>query len=86
VLIITFDESTLKGQSGASVDDYACSPTQAVGCGGHVPFVMIGPLVTPGATDRGTYHFEDMLHTIIHLLGMSDYMNDAAGAADIQLM
>jgi hypothetical protein len=86
VLFITFDESTLKGQSGDSTDDDACSPTQATGCGGHVPLVIISPLVSAGSTASSTYHFEDMLHTIIHLLGMSDYMNQADGATDIELL
>jgi hypothetical protein len=27
-----------------------------------------------------------MLHTIIHLLGMTDYMNGASGASDIALL
>jgi hypothetical protein len=81
VLIITFDESELQG-----VRDDSCSSTQAKGCGGHVAFVMISPMVVAGSTASSTYHFQDMLHTIIHLLGMSDYMNEASGATDIQLM
>jgi acid phosphatase len=86
VLFITFDESTLKGDSGDSIDDDSCSPTEATGCGGHVPFAIISPFVVPGSTADATYHFEDMLHTIIHLLGMSDYMNEPDGAADIGLL
>lgn len=85
VLIITFDESTLTGESGASTNDDSCSPTQPTGCGGHVPFVVISPLVVEGGTAGATYHFRDMLHTTIHLLGMPDYMNGADGATDIDL-
>ena len=83
VLFIAFDESEL---DGGVVRDGSCSPTQAKGCGGHVPFVIISPLVRPGSMTSTPYTFPDALHTIIHLLGMSDYMNGANGAADIDLL
>ena len=86
ILMITFDEGRVKGKSGASSSDNSCSSTQPSGCGGHVAFVMVGPHVITGSTTSNTYHFQDMLHTIIHLLGMSDYMNEADGAADIPLL
>ncbi len=86
ILIVVFDEGAVAGKSGDSSSDNSCSPTQSSGCGGHVAFVMIGPKVLPGSTTSNTYHFQDMLHTIIHLLGMSDYMNSASGAADIALL
>jgi hypothetical protein len=47
---------------------------------------MIGPNVIAGSIASDTYHFQDMLHTTIHLLGISDYMNGADGAADIALL
>jgi len=47
---------------------------------------MIGPNVIAGSSTSETYHFQDMLHTTIHLLGISDYMNNANGAADIALL
>jgi len=86
ILIVTFDESKVKGKSGDNSSDDACSPTQSSGCGGHVAFVMIGPNVIAGSIASDTYHFQDMLHTTIHLLGISDYMNGADGAADIALL
>ena len=86
ILMITFDEGRVKGKSGASSSDNSCSPTQSSGCGGHVAFVMVGPHVITGSTTSDTYHFQDMLHTIIHFLGVSDYMNKANGAADIALL
>jgi len=86
ILIVTFDESKVKGKSGDKSSDDSCSPTQSSGCGGHVAFVMIGPNVIAGSSTSETYHFQDMLHTTIHLLGISDYMNNANGAADIALL
>ncbi len=86
ILMITFDEGKVKGKSGDSSSDDSCSPTQASGCGGHIAFVMIGPNVISGSSASETYHFQDMLHTVIHLFGMSDYMNKADGAADIALL
>jgi acid phosphatase len=86
ILMIAFDESKVKGKSGDTTSDNSCSPTQSSGCGGHVAFVMIGPNVVAGSSTSETYHFQDMLHTTIHLLGMSDYMNKANGAADIALL
>jgi hypothetical protein len=47
---------------------------------------MIGPHVIAGSSSSNTHHFQDMLHTLIHLLGMSDYMNKADGASDIGLL
>jgi len=85
ILIVTFDEGRVKGKSGDSSSDDACSPTQSSGCGGHVAFVMIGPNVPSGSVATATYHFQDMLHTIIHLLGLTEYPNEANGAADIDL-
>jgi acid phosphatase len=86
ILIVVFDEAEQNGISGDTATDSSCSPTQSTGCGGHVALVMIGPNVTPSSTTSNTYHFQDMLHTIIHLLGMSDYMNNTSGAADIALL
>jgi acid phosphatase len=86
ILIVVFDEGRVSGKSGDSSSDNACSPTQSSGCGGHVAYVMIGPNVTPGSTTANTYHFQDMLHTMIHLLGMSDYMNNASTGNDIALL
>lgn len=85
ILIITFDESKVKGKSGDTSSDDSCSPTKS-GCGGHVAFVMVGPNVIARSTTTQTYHFQDMLHTIIHLLGMTDYMNGSSGASDIALV
>jgi len=86
ILIVTFDEARVAGKSGDKSSDNACSPSQSSDCGGRVAFVMIGPNVIAGSTASNTYHFQDMLHTIIHLLGLSDYMNGANGAADIALL
>jgi acid phosphatase len=86
ILMIVFDEGKVAGKSGDSTSDNSCSPTQSSGCGGHVAFVMVGPHVIAGSSTTNTYHFQDMLHTIIHLLGMSDYMNKADGASDIALL
>ena len=86
ILMIAFDEGKVSGKSGDSSNDNSCSPTQASGCGGHVVFVMIGPNVISGSVTAHTYHFQDMFHTTIHLLGLSDYMNNANGAADIALL
>ena len=86
ILMISFDEGKVAGKSGDSSSDNSCSPTQASGCGGHVVFVMIGPNVKPASTTSNTYHFQDMLHTVIHLLGLTDYMNGSAGASDIALL
>lgn len=68
ILMVVFDEGKVKGKSGDTSSDNSCSPTQSSGCGGHVAFVMIGPNVIPGSTASNTYHFQDMLHTTIHLL------------------
>jgi len=86
ILMIVFDEGDIAGESGDHVSDDACSPTQSTGCGGHVAFVMIGPQVVPASTASSTYQFQDMLHTILHLLNVSDYMNGAAGGTDIGLL
>jgi acid phosphatase len=86
ILMITFDEGKVSGKSGDTSGDNSCSATQASGCGGHVAFVMIGPNVIAGSSTSETYHFQDMLHTVIHLLGMSDYMNSTNGADDIALL
>jgi acid phosphatase len=85
VLIVVFDEGDVAGESGNTVSDLACSPTTS-GCGGHVALVMIGPNVKPASTTSNTYHFQDVLHTIIHLLGMTDYMGGSATASDIALL
>jgi acid phosphatase len=86
ILMIVFDESKVEGKSGDTSSDDSCSPTVHSGCGGHVAFVMVGPNVIPASTASNTYHFQDMLHTVIHLLGLTDYMNKADGAADIALL
>ncbi len=86
ILIVTFDEGRVQGKSGDKSSDNACSPTKSSGCGGHVAFVMIGPNVIAGSTASATYHFQNMLHTMLHLLGIPDYMNGAKGAADIALL
>jgi acid phosphatase len=86
ILIVTFDEGEVAGSSGDTATDNSCSPTQSTGCGGHVAFVMIGPVVNPSSTTTQTYQSQDMLHTILHLLGITDYMNGASGAADIGLL
>jgi hypothetical protein len=86
ILIVTFDEGSVAGKSGDSTTDNACSPTTSSGCGGHIVFVMIGPAVKPGSNSTNTYHFQDMLHTMIHLLGLSDYMNGASTGTDINLL
>jgi hypothetical protein len=86
ILMLVFDEGKVAGKSGDASSDNSCSPTQSSGCGGHVAFVMIGPNVSSGSTTSNTYHFQDMLHAIIHLLGMTDYMNGAGGGADIGLL
>jgi acid phosphatase len=86
ILIVVFDEGDVSGESGDKTSDDSCSPTQSTGCGGHVALVMIGPQVNPGSTASATYHFQDLLHTIIHLLGLSDYMNGASGGGDIGLL
>ncbi len=85
ILIVAFDEGNVKGE-GSTTSDNSCSPTQLSGCGGHVAFVMIGPNVIHGAASSTTYHFQDMMHTIIHLLGLTDYMNGASGGVDMTLL
>ena len=85
ILIVTFDEGRVAGKSGDKSSDNACSATKSSGCGGHVAFVVIGPQVAPGSVATATYHFQDMLHTMIHLLGLGDYMNGASTASDIPL-
>jgi len=85
VLIVVFDEAAVAGKSGDSSSDNSCSPSQSSGCGGHIALVMVGPNVLAGSTASATYHFPDLVHTIIHLLGISDYMNSSNGAADIAL-
>jgi hypothetical protein len=47
---------------------------------------MIGPNVIPGSTTSNTYQNQDLLHTVLHLLGITDYMNSTGGAADIALL
>ena len=86
ILIIVFDEGEVAGESGGTKTDDSCSPTQSSGCGGHIAFVMIGPQVIPHSTTSTTYQFQDALHTIIHLLGLTDYMNGATGGKDINLL
>jgi hypothetical protein len=86
ILIIVFDEGDVAGESGDTKSDSACSPTQSTGCGGHVAFVMIGPQVNPGSTTSKTYHFQDVLHTVLHLLGVKDFMNGAASGVDVGLL
>jgi acid phosphatase len=86
VLIVVFDEAEQNGISGDTVTDSSCSPTQSTGCGGHIALVIIGPNVISGSTTSNTYHFQDMLHTIMHLLGIPVYINGANGAADIALL
>jgi hypothetical protein len=86
ILIVVFDEGDEGGESDDASSDNSCSPTQSTGCGGHIAFVMIGPNVIQGSTTSNTYHFQDMLHTVLHLLGITDYMNGASGAADIALL
>jgi hypothetical protein len=86
ILIIVFDEADEAGESGDPTSDGSCSPTQSTGCGGHIAFVMIGPNVTPASTTANTYQFQDMLHTMIHLLGVTDYMNGASGGTDVALL
>jgi phosphatidylinositol-3-phosphatase len=86
ILIIVFDEGDVAGESGDTKSDSACSPTQSSGCGGHVAFAMIGPQVNPGSTTSTTYHFQDVLHTVLHLLGVRDYMNGAASGGDVGLL
>ena len=86
ILIVVFDEAEQNGVSGDVATDSSCSPTVSTGCGGRVALVMIGPNVISGSTASNTYQFQDMLHTIIHLLGISDYMNNTSTASDIALL
>ncbi len=86
ILIIVFDEGDVVGESGDTTADNSCSPTQSSGCGGHVALVMIGPKVIKGSTTSNVYQFQDVLHTIVHLLGLPDYPNASAGANDIALL
>ena len=86
ILIIVFDEGDVAGESGDTTTDRECSPTQSSGCGGHIAFVMIGPQVNPGSTTSTTYHFQDVLHTVLHLLQVTDYMNGAASGMDMGLL
>jgi hypothetical protein len=86
ILMIVFDEADEAGESGDPTSDDSCTPTQSTGCGGHIAFVMIGPNVTPASTTANTYQFQDMLHTMIHLLGVTDYMNGASGGTDVALL
>lgn len=86
ILIVVFDEANVSGKSGDSTTDNSCSPTQSSGCGGRVALVMIGPNVIARSTTSNTYQFQDMLHTIIHLLGLTDYMNGSAKGSDIALL
>jgi hypothetical protein len=83
--MVTFDEGRVAGKSGDSSTDTACSPTTS-GCGGHIVFVMIGPNVKASSTTTTTYHFQDMVHTIIHLLSLPSYINGASGGTDIDLL
>jgi hypothetical protein len=85
ILMVTFDEGRVAGKSGDSSTDTACSPTTS-GCGGHIVFVMIGPNVKPKSVSTATYHFQDMVHTIIHLLSLPSYINGASGGTDIGLL
>jgi hypothetical protein len=86
ILIIVFDEGNVAGESGQTRSDDSCSPTQSTGCGGHAALVMIGPNVLPASTTSNTYQFQDMLYTVLHLLGLTDYMNGAAAGTDIALL
>jgi hypothetical protein len=86
VLIVVFDEAEVSGKSGDSSSDNSCSATVSSGCGGRVTLVMAGPSVIPASTTATTYHMQDVLHTTLHLLGVPDYMNNAAGAQDIALL
>jgi phospholipase C len=86
VLFITFDESALSNQSGELVDDFSCSSSEPTGCGGHVPFVVVSPMVSSGAIASSTYHFEDLLHTVLSLLGLPHSINASDGASNIKLI
>jgi acid phosphatase len=86
ILIVAFDEAEQDGISGDTATDSSCSPTQSTGCGGHVALVMIGPNVISGSTASHTYQNQDLLHTIMHLLGIPVYINGANGATDIALL
>ena len=86
ILIVTFDEGRVAGKSGDNSTDNSCSPTQSSGCGGHIVYVMIGPNVKPASTTTNTYHFQDMVHTMIHLLGLPTYINGASSGTDINLL
>jgi hypothetical protein len=61
ILMITFDETKVKGKSGNTSSDNACSPTKPSGCGGHIAFVMAGPHVKAGSSTSNVYHFQNML-------------------------
>jgi len=74
ILFIVWDEGTLS-------TDSRCSEAVAVGCGGRIATLVIGPLVKPGYQSTATYHNENVLKTVCAAMGLSPCPGAAQNAA-----
>jgi phosphatidylinositol-3-phosphatase len=74
ILFIAWDEGTLS-------TDSRCSETVAVGCGGRIATLVIGPFVKPGYQSTITYHNENVLKTVCAAMGLSPCPGAAQNAA-----
>ena len=76
LLLLTFDEAAT-----SSTGDHA-TPTNLPG-GGRVGLVALGPGVKVGTVVHTAYDHFSLLRTIEDELGISEHLNNAAGAADM---
>ncbi len=71
VLLVTFDESDLRG-------DNQCSSTVSQGCGGHIFFSLIGPNLKQNYQSNTHIMQRDMLRGTCDLLGLGKCPGDGA--------
>ena len=77
LLIVTFDE-------GASSDTSGCchgGPGGAMGAGGRIGLVALGPGVKAGQTVHTPYDHASQLRTVEDLFGIGTYLNNAASSS-----
>jgi phosphatidylinositol-3-phosphatase len=76
-IFITFDE----GEGDAFGEDCAANPDDE-SC--HIATIVISPYVTPGTTSDALFTHYSLLRTTEEMLGISQYLGEAAGAASMR--
>lgn len=80
LLVITFDEAC---DGGAHIDTRLTPKGPRGRGGGHVPTLLISPLINPGTKVDTLYHHESVLRLALEGLGIDVFPGRAAHAADM---